>query len=164
MVVCIAHYLHLALVTPLTCYSTEFMRRTEACFRSFHQRLLQLEERQTWAGPSDEQVERVLRKILAEKFASPGIQTSSTPVSDDEYFVANPKELAFPKPVAIDPATLFVEPDSVPSKAYAETFRMLNHGLAGYPHIEMNQYQPDDAKDIKLEMMDSKKPRYSNSV
>ena len=151
---------------PLTHRSTEFMRRTESCFRAFHERLLQLEERQSWAGPSDEQVERILRKILAERFAGPGIPPppTSTSTSDDEYFVANPKELAFPRPIPIDPASLLVDPDAVPSKAYAETFRMLEGGLSRYPNLELNQFEHDDAKDIKMTMMDDKKTRYSNSV
>jgi len=143
---------------------TEFMIRTESCFRAFHERILQLEERQTWAGPSDEQVERVLRKILAERFASPGIPAPSSSTSEDEYFVANPKELAYPKPIPIDPATLLVEPDSVPSKAYAETIILLENGLRRYPQLEVNHFDQDDSKDIKMNMMDDMKPRYSNSV
>jgi hypothetical protein len=48
--------------------SHEFMHRTELCFRALHDRITWLEERVVWQGaPSDEQVERVLRKILAEK-------------------------------------------------------------------------------------------------
>lgn len=43
------------------------MHRTELCFRALHHRITRLEERELLQGPTDEQVERVLRKILAEK-------------------------------------------------------------------------------------------------
>lgn len=115
------------------------MQRTEQCFRALHQRVLVLEERQTWRGPTDEQVERVLRKILAEKF-SEGTSHFQNPnaMKEGDYFVQDPKIPATPRPVAIDPAALIVEPDAVPSKAYAETFRMLDHQLVDYPGIEMS--------------------------
>jgi hypothetical protein len=37
------------------------------CFRALNDRIIWLEKREAGQAPSDEQVERVLRKILAEK-------------------------------------------------------------------------------------------------
>lgn len=53
---------------PADWVSHEFMHRTEACFRALHERVVRLEqERELYMRPTDDQVERVLRKILAEK-------------------------------------------------------------------------------------------------
>lgn len=149
----------------LTDHSTEFMHRTEIGFRALHERLMYLEDRQAWQGPSDEQVERVLRKILAEKFSDAGVQHVENPnaMKESDYFVENQKHLAIVRPVVIDPASLLVEPDAVPSKAYAETFHMLENRLARFPHMESNQPTEEDTKDIKM-TVDVKKSRRPNGV
>lgn len=127
------------------------MQRTEHCFRALHQRVLILEERQAWQGPSDEQVERVLRKILAEKF-SEGTTHFQNPnaMKEQDYFVHDPKKLAAPRPVAIDPAALLVEPDAVPSKAYADTFRMLERQLVDFPGVDVTRTIQQEAQDVKM--------------
>jgi hypothetical protein len=118
------------------------MHRTELCFRALHERLVRLEDR-TWQGPSDEQVERVLRKILAERFSA-GIaqqdQEDQDPsiMKEEERFVEDRRVLANLKSVHIDPAMLFVHPDTVPSKAYAETMKVLDTRLADFPNIDHN--------------------------
>jgi|TARA_R110002003_G_scaffold288_2_gene18311 hypothetical protein len=101
-----------------------------------HERIVRLEKRQQ--GPSDEQVERVLRKILAERFSDVGVQQVDglSGLKDETQFLEDCRHLAIPTPVAIDPASLFVDPDDVPSKQYAETFRMLESQLAEYPSFD----------------------------
>ena len=143
------------------------MSRTESCFRALHERIVHLEERQAWGSPTDEQVERVLRKILDEKFSGSGLRPVGNPItmSNRDYFVENPKDLAYPRSIAIDPASLLVEPDSVPSKAYAETLQMLESNLAHFPRMDWSQSaQKENVQDIKIEIDDDKKPRYSDSV
>lgn len=151
----------------LTYHSTEFMHRTELCFRAQHERIVYLEDRQAWQGPTDEQVERVLRKILAERFSDAGMQRVENPsaMKESDYFVENQKHLAMVRPIAIDPASLIVEPDAVPSKAYAETFEMLESRLARFPHIESNEPTQADINDIKMNIdIDLKNPRCPNGV
>ena len=143
----------------LTYSSYEFMHKTEECFRSLHERILYLEH-QAWRGPSDEQVERVLRKIIAERFADVGLspetqipipRTNVPPVfKESDSFLQSTRNLAISKPIAIDPASLIVEPDSVPSRAYAETFQMLETRLAGYPQIALDE-PAEDLPSIKSE-------------
>ncbi|CAO2657402.1 Nn.00g035280.m01.CDS01 [Neocucurbitaria sp. VM-36] len=141
---------------------TEFMHRTELSFRALHERITFLEDRQAWQGPSDEQVDRVLRKILAEKFSDAGMQRVQNPntMKDGDYFVENPKDLAIPRPIAIDPASLLVEPEAVPSKTYADTLDMLESRLSRF---EPNQSAHEDVKDVKMNI-DVKKSRSSNDV
>lgn len=57
----------------------------------------------------------------------------------DDFFVEDARSRSTIRPINIDAASLFVEPESVPSKAYAETFRMLEGRLSEYPHM----YQPE---------------------
>ncbi|KAF1841776.1 uncharacterized protein K460DRAFT_293559 [Cucurbitaria berberidis CBS 394.84] len=149
----------------IAAWYTEFMHRTELCFRALHERILYLEDRQAWQGPTDEQVERVLRKILAEKFSDAGMQQAENPntMKDSDYFVENPKDLAIVRPIAIDPASLLVEPESMPSKAYAETFQMLESHLARFPHIQSSQSAQDNVKGIKMNI-DVKIPKCPNAV
>jgi hypothetical protein len=80
----------------------------------------------------------VLRKILAEKFADSTAQQVQSPsaVKEEEHFLEDRRTLANPKPVLIDPAVLFVHPDVVPSKAYAETMKMLDQRLTDFPNID----------------------------
>lgn len=104
-----------------------------------------LEDRQAAQGPSDEQVERMLRRILAEKFSSNSTEQLKTTniLNEDDYFVENQKDLAVSRPVALDLASLLVDPESVPSKAYTETFQMLENRLARFPRVS-----PGDATHI----------------
>ncbi|KAF2032230.1 hypothetical protein EK21DRAFT_110174 [Setomelanomma holmii] len=138
----------------------EFMHRTELCFRAMHERIVCLEERQSLHAPSDEQVERVLRKILAEKFSDTSIQPLGrfNQVKEETYFVEGHSPMPFPRPVAIDPGLLCVEVDAVPSQQYAETFRMLESKLAEYPHLSDKRSTQQDSKDVKMrfDVKDSK--------
>jgi hypothetical protein len=118
----------------------EFLQRSEDAFRALHQRISYLEERHAY-GPSDEQVERILRKILAERFTDEGQQRTDSVTfhKGDDFFVEDARGRSTIRPINLDAASLFVEPESVPSKAYAETFRMLEGRLNEYPHM----YQPE---------------------
>ncbi|KAF2022314.1 hypothetical protein BU24DRAFT_42362 [Aaosphaeria arxii CBS 175.79] len=129
----------------------EFMHRSEQAFRALHQRISYLEDRQAWQGPSDEQVERVLRKILAERFADPGIQRVQNPndMKDGAYFVQRPKEdISLPVPLPIDVSSLQVGIDAVPSKTYSQDFQMLESKLGDFPAIDMNG-PPSSDSDFK---------------
>lgn len=129
--------------------SFEFLQRTEDAFRALHQRITYLEERQAY-GPSDEQVERVLRKILAERFADHGPHRASVSALIKSSDMEDARNRSTILPITIDAASLFVEPDSVPSKAYAETFHMLEGRLAEYPR--MCSSEPDDENgNVKIE-------------
>jgi hypothetical protein len=137
--------------SSLTISSYEFMHRTELCFRSLHERIIRLEERQAWQKPSDEQLERVLRKILAERFTDGERQPVQNPnvTKEEDYFVEDRRKRAVLSPIVIDPASLFVEPDAVPSKAYTDTFNMLDNHLAGFPNINMKKTIAEDTRDQK---------------
>lgn len=113
----------------------EFMRRTELCFQKMNQRILRLEQKQVAQGPTDEQVERVLRKILAERILGSGPQQFKMmdTIRDGGWFVKDPDEHLYPKSIKIDVASLLVSPDSVPSHAYTETFKMLEDDVNDYP-------------------------------
>ncbi|KAF2440619.1 hypothetical protein P171DRAFT_104350 [Karstenula rhodostoma CBS 690.94] len=122
----------------------DFLRRSEAAFRALHERVLFLEQQQASQGPSDEQVERVLRKILAERFGDMGSLRVErpNPSKDEEFFVKPPANSAStPRAPMIDSEMLLVDPEAVPSKAYGQTFRMLEKGLSQYPQV-------DDAKPV----------------
>lgn len=126
--------------SKLTISSFEFLQRSEDAFRALHQRISYLEERHAY-GPSDEQVERILRKILAERFTDEEQRRTDSVTfrKGDDFFVEDARSRSTIRPINIDAASLFVEPESVPSKAYAETFRMLEGHLSEYPHM----YQPE---------------------
>jgi hypothetical protein len=147
----------LTLLKKLIHSSYEFLHKTEECFRSLHERILYLEQ-QAWRGPSDEQVERVLRKIIAERFAeAPHFPDTQLPRTDippafkqENTFLDSARSLIMSKPIVIDPASLVVEPDSVPSREYAETFQMLEARLVGYPHVDLDE-PLDEHSNIKSE-------------
>jgi hypothetical protein len=111
--------------TCLTEPSHDFLERTESAFQALEFRVSRLEERQV-IGPSDEQVERVLRKILAERFANDGSHRTDSIglMKDNNLRLEDAKGRSSIRPIRIDAASLFVEPESVPSKAYTETFQM----------------------------------------
>jgi hypothetical protein len=127
------------------------MHRTELCFRALHERITWLEERQALHGPSDEQVERVLRKILAEKFVEGHTQHVHNPnvMKEGDFFVEDRRNLAILSPVAMDPASLFVDPEAVPSKAYVETFNMLERHLSDFPDVDLRKTTPPHPRDVK---------------
>ncbi|KAL5465507.1 hypothetical protein PMIN06_000661 [Paraphaeosphaeria minitans] len=135
----------------------DFLRRSEAAFQGLHDRVAVLEQHQASQGPSDEQVERVLRKILAERFGDTGSMRVESPslTRDVEYFVNPPKSsIPIPRAPLIDPAMLFVDPEAVPSKAYSQTFQMLERGLSQYPHVVdakpvIRDTAPKDEDDFK---------------
>ncbi|KAJ4990423.1 hypothetical protein SVAN01_04085 [Stagonosporopsis vannaccii] len=132
----------------------DFLERTEDAFRALHQRITHLEERQV-QGPSDEQVERVLRKILAERFSGDGSHRidSMNIVKGSDFFVEDARSRSTIRPINVDAAALFVEPDSVPSRAYVETFQMLEGRLTEYPHMQQRAPFQSNASDgrIKIE-------------
>ncbi|KAH7127109.1 hypothetical protein B0J11DRAFT_417715, partial [Dendryphion nanum] len=122
----------------------DFMQRTDDCFVSMHNRQEQLEEqiarleRQSCHPPSDEQVERVLRKILAERFAEPKYEREESMNISKEtpYFVQRPKQdLIYPKPILLDLASLQVDGKTTPSEKYEQDMAMLQGDLADYPHV-----------------------------
>jgi hypothetical protein len=141
------------------------MHRTERCFRQLHERIVRLESGQTSQGPTDEQVERVLRKILAEKFSDPPIHhhKKRDTMQDGNYFVRDPNDSPYPKPVKIDVASLLVSPESVPSQAYAETFHMLENRLNTFPSTDLLTPGEDDDEHIKTNV-EFKESRSSGSV
>ncbi|KAH8728917.1 hypothetical protein GQ44DRAFT_607907 [Phaeosphaeriaceae sp. PMI808] len=140
----------------------EFMNRTETCFRAMNQRIVNLEERQ---GPTDEQVERVLRKILAEKFSDDSVQQVSTPVviKEEECFVKDPRRHTVVRPVQFDPASLLVHPEAVPSKAYSDTLRMLQGNLVHFPNLEAKGNQQQEGGDDRMDQ-DIKQPQGPNGA
>ncbi|KAF9699214.1 hypothetical protein EKO04_003018 [Ascochyta lentis] len=132
----------------------EFLQRTEDGFRALHDRVLYLEERQAWQGPSDEQLERVLRKILAKRFAEDGPRRtdSANLAKSNNFFVEDARNRSTIRPIAIDAASLFVEPESVPSRAYAETFQMLEGRLSDYPRALQGEPADGGASDGKIKI------------
>ncbi|KAF2867858.1 hypothetical protein BDV95DRAFT_501768 [Massariosphaeria phaeospora] len=119
----------------------EFMHRAEQAFQALHERVSYLEDRQAWQGPSDEQVERILRKILAERFADAGVQRVENPnvMKASDYFVERPKDASVPKTIPMDVTSLQVDPSAVPSKAYQQTLEMLQDGLDEFPHVDLHK-------------------------
>jgi hypothetical protein len=117
-----------------------------------HERILQLEDQQDWQGPSDEQVERVLRKILAERFSEGTMHQVQPPDirRERDYFVEDPRKQSAPRPILIDPTTLFVDPESVPSKAYADTIKMLEGRLHDFPDADHSNHTIERTRDGKL--------------
>lgn len=137
------------------------MHRAEVSFRALSERIEYLEQRQAWQGPSDEQVERVLRKILAERFADAGIQQVENPnvMKEGDYFVKRPGEdSSIPRTIPIDPATLLVDPDAVPSKTYAQTFQMLEKGLGEFPRADVGK-PAQRVSDLDKDDSDFKRPQ-----
>ena len=125
----------------LTHCSREFMQRAEASFRALHERLEYLERRQAAQGPSDEQLERVLRKILAERFADAETQRLVPNETKSRDFFAGRPNAAFsvPKTISLDVASLHVDPEAVPSKAYGQTLQMLEKGLQRFPQVDVTK-------------------------
>lgn len=85
----------------------------------------------------------MLRKILAERFGDgtilPVPETTQTQNRDVEYFVRPPNGASVPRAPLIDPGVLQVDPAAVPSKAYGQTFQMLEKGLHQYPQTEVTK-------------------------
>lgn len=135
VVVCDPMKPHCSLADPS---SQDFLRRSEAAFRALHQRVLLLEQQQASQGPSDEQLERVLRKILAERFGNTGsqIEVNQDPSINTDYFVRPPENDPSIRAPPISPSLLLVDPEAVPSKAYGHTFQMLEKGLSQYPQVD----------------------------
>jgi hypothetical protein len=138
------------------------MHRTERCFQRLHERIVRLEENQSSHAPTDEQVERVLRKILAERFSDSAIHhhKKRDTMQDGGYFARDLNESPYLKPIKIDPASLFVSPESVPSQAYTETFHMLENRLEAFPLLTPGE---DDDEDIETNV-EFKESRSSGSV
>jgi hypothetical protein len=118
------------------------MQRVEASFQALHERIHYLEQRQAAQGPTDEQVERVLRKILAERFAEPGTQrfdNAEKSKSSDLLEKIRSPEVSIPKSISLDAATLQMDPDAVPSKAYGQALQMLEMGLQKFPQVDVTR-------------------------
>jgi hypothetical protein len=141
--------------------SHEFMRRTESCFRKMHERILVLEQSQVTQGPTDKQVERVLRKILDERFSD--LTTHHARKQDamqgPSWFVRDPNDFPYPRSIKMDVASLLISPDAVPSKAYSETFRMLENGLREYPSDRSMDSDDDEDFKINVSVRDSRTSR-----
>jgi hypothetical protein len=135
------------------------MHRTNAYLESFNLRIQRLENQSTHA-PSDEQVERVLRKILAEKFSGGITQHVQSPdtLKEEDCFADAQKELANFKPIQVDTALLLVDPDAVPSKAYEETMKMLDGALADYPRFDRHRAASPDKNSTTLDY-NSRQPK-----
>lgn len=69
-------------------------------------------------------------------------------MKEEEYFVEGRRQLAIPKPIAMDIASLIVDPEAVPSKAYAETFRMLETQIKDFPNIELGRAPRPQAREV----------------
>lgn len=140
------------------------MHRTECSFQQLHERIAYLEQQCNVQEPTDEQVERVLRKILADKFSAPDVQAPQSLHShrNGGYFVENPKGPPCPQPIPFDPASLVTEPDSVPSKRYMETVQMLENNLMQFPHLIRGSGAQNQVNGVKRDV-EIKKPRGSDS-
>lgn len=142
------------------------MHRTELCFRAMHQRIVRLEDR-AYQGPSDEQVERLLRKILAEKFSESeeraNLSQNSHIMKEEEYFVEDLRDQTRLKPVAVDPALLFIDPEAVPSMAYANTMRVLDQQLMDYPNLDQKKMLDSETEHLKPSH-DTRQPKSSHDV
>jgi len=64
---------------------------------------------------------------------------------EEEYFVKNPS----PRPVFFDAASLVVDPESVPSKTYLETFSMLEMRLNKFPSAELRDSLQHEVRDVR---------------
>lgn len=148
----------------LICHSHEFMQRAEASFRALHERLEVLERRQVGHGPSDEQVERVLRKILAERFAGQDLGRPDEP-KDSRFFVKRPNaDSSVPSAIPIDATLLQVDPDAVPSNAYRQTIQMLEKELQNFPAADVAKSALKDgtpSSNNHVEFKDSRHPTTS---
>jgi len=137
----------------LAVWYQEFMRKTEQSFQALHQRLVYLEQRAAWSPPSDEQLERVLRKILADKFSDPPVEDvrSPHPLDTGEFFVQTPREDAsVPKPITFDIQALMADVAAVPSEKYIQTLQMLENELPEFPRVELNtNAERDTSQDFK---------------
>ncbi|KAF1913610.1 hypothetical protein BDU57DRAFT_580028 [Ampelomyces quisqualis] len=129
----------------------QFMHRTEVYFRNLHERVLRLESQPH--APSDEQVERVLRKILADRFSDGIAQEVHSPdiLNKEDCLVDAQNELANFKPIHVDPALLLVDPNAVPSKAYVETMKLHDRGLDEFPKLDRHRVANSGTNITKLD-------------
>lgn len=118
------------------------MRRPVHLSDSHSERITYLEQQQQSSqGPSDEQVERVLRKILAERFGNGATSQAPnpSPAKDVAHFVKPLDSTSIPRAPPIDPTKLQVDPEAVPSRAYGHTLQMLERGLSQYPQTDVSR-------------------------
>ncbi|KAF7564620.1 hypothetical protein PtrM4_040540 [Pyrenophora tritici-repentis] len=108
------------------------------------ERILLLEQRPPIQAPTDEQLERVLRNILAERFSDPVMHhmKKDDVARDEGWFVKDP----YPKSIKMNVASLLVPPESVPSQTYTDTFRMLEDGLDGFPGEDLLSEENEDRR------------------
>ncbi|ORY10671.1 hypothetical protein BCR34DRAFT_485320 [Clohesyomyces aquaticus] len=144
-----------------------FMDRTEHAFRALHERITYLENHQACQGPSDEQVERVLRKILAERFGEAGFQRvePSPALKENAYFVKKPAEdECVPNPIQINTAMLHVDPDGVPSEAYRKQFKELDSNLSDFPNVDLKgSITRGEVEDIKPSVLATRRDQSPNN-
>ncbi|KAF2192208.1 hypothetical protein K469DRAFT_553764 [Zopfia rhizophila CBS 207.26] len=132
----------------------DFMTRTERSFQAMNARIMYLENRQAWKGPSDEQVERILRKILAEKFAeNAAVQRVENPnvMENGQFYVQKPTDdLVVPKPLVVDSGILSVDSNAVPSDSWKKDFDLLKQQLAESPQLGSSIHaKSDQTQDVK---------------
>jgi hypothetical protein len=68
-----------------------------------------------------------------------------------------------PKPVFVDAASLVVDPEAVPSKAYVDTFRMLEMQLARFPSADLKTSSRQAVREVRPQY-DPVRTRNSGSV
>lgn len=109
----------------------------------------------------------MLRKILAERFSDSERKANSSQVpsamKEEEYFVEDLRDQTRLKPVAIDPGLLFIDPEAVPSMAYANTMRVLDRQLMDYPDIDQKKVLDSDTEHWRPNH-DARQPKSSQDV
>jgi hypothetical protein len=61
-------------------------------------------------------------------------------IKEAHYFVEDLRKHLAPLSVPIDPTSLFVDPESVPSRAYADTIKLLDRQIADFPNFDYKTY------------------------
>lgn len=152
----------------ITTWYKDFMDRTNECFKWMYARQQLLEERfiqferHSGQAPSDEQLERVLRKILAERFADPkssSLDGMDTTTETPRFLDQLKEDLINGKRLPFNLTSLHVDPMAVPSEKYVQDMRMLESELEGYPQVNMNVSTPESLdKDTKPRLKEPRQP------
>lgn len=138
------------------------MHRVETSFQALHERIEYLEQRQAGEGPTDEQVERILRKILSERFADANVGHvgGSSGRKDANAFLRKPDtSLSVPKAIPISITELEVNPEAMPSKAYGQSFQMLEKELSNFPRVDTTKSARKDNNTAEKLDTEFKRPR-----
>ena len=70
----------------------------------------------------------------------------------NDLFIEEAKIRSSIKPITINAASLFVEPEAVPSRAYAETFELLEGRLEEYPRMHEDENIQNDKVEGKIKV------------